>query len=138
MKSYVHRLSDPRDPAYPFSDTYICSKCNERLTPEAITCDICNLYIYGEVDTSALNDPSTYPKPSPFNKAYIVDKTNSSLTDTITVEKDEINLEVDDYIKSLFSQSFAIIALLGVILMAFLYFDFTNIVMDFNQQLLGN
>ncbi|MEC7854973.1 MAG: hypothetical protein VX924_06405, partial [Candidatus Neomarinimicrobiota bacterium] len=66
------------------------------------------------------------------------DKTNSSLTDTITVEKDEINLEVDDYIKSLFSQSFAIIALLSVILMAFLYFDFTNIVMDFNQQLLGN
>ena len=36
---------------------------------------------YGEVDTSALNDPSTYPKPSPFNKAYIVDKTNSSPAD---------------------------------------------------------
>ena len=72
-------------------------------------------------------------------EAYrVVDKTNSSLTDTTTVEKDEINLEVHDYIKSLFSQSFAIIALLSVILMAFLYFDFTNIVMDFNQQLLGN
>ena len=138
MKNYVHRLSDPRDPAYPFSDTFICSKCNERLSLEAITCDICNLYIYGEIDTSTLNHPSTYPEPSPFNKAYIVDKSNSSLAESQKIEESDINPEVDEYIKSLFNQSFVMIALLSFILMAFLYLDFTNIVMDFNNQLLGN
>ena len=61
MANYVHRLSDPRDPAYPFSDTFVCSKCNERLSLDATTCDICNLYIYGEVDSSSYT-PSTYPE----------------------------------------------------------------------------
>ena len=54
------------------------------------------------------------------------------------IEESDINPEVDDYIKSLFNQSFVMIALLSFILMAFLYLDFTNIVMDFNHQLLGN
>ena len=45
MKNLVHRLSDPRDPAYPFSNTYICSNCNERLTINDTECKICDLYI---------------------------------------------------------------------------------------------
>ena len=81
---------------------------------------------------------STYPEPSPFNKAHIVDKSNSSLAESQKIEESDINPEVDDYIKSLFNQSFVMIALLSFILMAFLYLDFTNIVMDFNNQLLGN
>ena len=63
MINYVHRLSDPRDPAYPFSDTYVCSKCNERLSLDDSSCDICNLYIYGEIDTPP-NTSSTYPEPA--------------------------------------------------------------------------
>ena len=136
MKNYVHRLSDPRDPAYPFSDTYICSRCNERLTLESTTCDICNLYIYGEVDTSTLNHPSTYPEPAPYNKSYIVDKSNSTLE---TTEPDSaINPDIDNYVKSIFNQAFVILMLLSFLLMAFLYFDYTNIVTNYNQQLIGN
>ena len=81
MKNYVHRLSDPRDPAYPFSDTFICSNCNERLSLESKSCDICNLYIYGEVESVKPTTPSTYPEPEPYNKSFIVDKTNSGSVD---------------------------------------------------------
>lgn len=47
MQNLVHRLSDPRDPSYPFSDTYICSKCNERLQVDDTHCTVCNLGIHG-------------------------------------------------------------------------------------------
>ena len=49
MQNLVHRLSDPRDPSYPFSDTYICSKCNERLQVDDTHCTVCNLGIHGMV-----------------------------------------------------------------------------------------
>ena len=136
MKNYVHRLSDPRDPAYPFSDTYICSKCNERLSLDSTSCDICNLYIYGEIDSSALNDPSTYPEPAPYNKSYIVDKTNTTLK--IDESDTTINPDIDTYIKSLFNQAFVVFMLLCFLLIAFLYFDYSGIVTDYNQQLIGN
>ena len=136
MKNYVHRLSDPRDPAYPFSDTYICSKCNERLSLDSTSCDICNLYIYGEIDSSALNDPSTYPEPAPYNKSYIVDKTNTTLK--IDESDTTINPDIDTYIKSLFNQAFVVFMLLFFLIIAFLYFDYTGIVTDYNQQLIGN
>ena len=136
MKNYVHRLSDPRDPAYPFSDTYICSKCNERLSLDSTSCDICNLYIYGEIDSSALNDPSTYPEPAPYNKSYIVDKTNTTLK--IDESDTTINPDIDSYIKSLFNQAFVVFMLLCFLLIAFLYFDYSGIVTDYNQQLIGN
>ncbi len=136
MKNYVHRLSDPRDPAYPFSDTYICSKCNERLSLDSTSCDICNLYIYGEIDSSALNDPSTYPEPAPYNKSYIVDKPNTTLK--IDESDTTINPDIDNYIKSLFNQAFVVFMLLCFLLIAFLYFDYTGIVTDYNQQLIGN
>ena len=136
VKNYVHRLSDPRDPAYPFSDTYICSKCNERLTLDTNTCDICNLYIYGEVDSSALDDPSTYPEPAPFNKSFIVDKINTTLD--IDEPDSAINPDIDPFVKSIFNQAFVILMLLGVLLIAFLYLDYTSIVADYNQQLIGN
>mgnify|MGYP001192172397 CR=1 FL=1 len=135
--NYVHRLSDPRDPAYPFSDTYICSKCNERLSPDDSACDICNLYIHGEIDTSSSN-PSTYPEPAPFNKSFIVDKANSTLEENRTKPEIEINPEVDNFIKSILNQSFAILFLITISILAFLYFDFTNIVAGFNQELIGN
>ena len=53
MKNLVHRLSDPRDPAYPFSNTYICSNCNERLTINDTECKICDLYIHGMIKKPA-------------------------------------------------------------------------------------
>lgn len=137
MINYVHRLSDPRDPAYPFSDTFICSKCNERLSLDATTCDICNLYIYGEVDTSP-NNPSTYPEPLPFNKSFIVSKSNTTMQDNISKPEIEVNPEIDNFVKSIFNQSFAILLLITISLLAFLYFDYTTIVTGFNQQLIGN
>ena len=136
MSNYVHRLSDPRDPAYPFSDTFVCSKCNERLLLDAITCDICNLYIYGEVDSSSTT-ASTYPEPSPFNKSYIVNKSNSTFQKNTPKPENKINPEIDKYIKSIFSQSLVIFLLITLTLIAFLYFDYTNIVIDFNYQLIG-
>ena len=137
MANYVHRLSDPRDPAYPFSDTFVCSKCNERLSLDATTCDICNLYIYGEVDSSSYT-PSIYPEPLPFNKSYIVDKNNSTIQANDSKPVNELNPDIDNFIKSIFNQAFALVLLIGISLLAFLYFDFTSIVTGFNQQLLGN
>ena len=137
MANYVHRLSDPRDPAYPFSDTYICSKCNERLSPDATTCDICNLYIYGEIDTASYT-PSTYPEPLPFNKSYIVDKNDSTLELKEPKPDIELNPEIDNFIKSIFNQAFALVLLISISLLAFFYFDLTSIVTGFNQQLIGN
>ena len=137
MANYVHRLSDPRDPAYPFSDTYICSKCNERLSLDATTCDICNLYIYGEIDTASYT-PSTYPEPLPFNKSYIVDKNDSTLELKEPKPDIELNPEIDNFIKSIFNQAFALVLLISISLLAFFYFDLTSIVTDFNQQLIGN
>ena len=135
--NYVHRLSDPRDPAYPFSDTYVCSKCNERLSLDDTTCDICNLYIYGEIDSSS-NTSSTYPEPAPFSKSFIVDKANSTLEENATKPEINVNPEIDNFIKSLFNQSFALLLLLTISILAFLYFDFTTIVVGFNQQLIVN
>jgi len=100
------------------------------------TCDICNLYIYGEVDSSALNDPSTYPEPAPFNKSFIVDKINTTLD--IDEPDSAINPDIDHFVKSIFNQAFVILMLLGVLLIAFLYLDYTSIVADYNQQLIGN
>ena len=137
MANYVHRLSDPRDPAYPFSDTYICSKCNERLSLDATTCDICNLYIYGEIDTASYT-PTTYPEPLPFNKSYIVDKNDSTLELKEPKPDIELNPEIDNFIKSIFNQAFALLLLISISLLAFFYFDLTSIVTGFNQQLLGN
>ena len=112
MKNYVHRLSDPRDPAYPFSDTFICSNCNERLSLESKSCDICNLYIYGEVESVKPTTPSTYPEPEPYNKSFIVDKTNSTVKNNDLLN--QINPEIDEYIKSLFSQSFILILMIFI------------------------
>ena len=97
MINYVHRLSDPRDPAYPFSDTYVCSKCNERLSLDDTSCDICNLYIYGEIDSTS-SASSTYPEPASFNKSFIVDKANSTLEENATKPEFNVNPEIDNFI----------------------------------------
>ena len=72
MQNLVHRLSDPRDPSYPFSDTYICSKCNERLQVDDTHCTVCNLGIHGMV------------KP-------IIAKKRSKKADEQLNEQDEVN-----------------------------------------------
>ena len=135
MKNYVHRLSDPRDPAYPFTDNFICSNCNERLSLDSISCDICNLYIYGEVESVKPSSPSTYPEPAPYNKSYIVDKTNSTIKDEDELK--QINPEVDQYVMSLFNQSFVLILMIIIALAAFLFFDYSTITVDYNKQLIG-
>ena len=75
MQNLVHRLSDPRDPSYPFSDTYICSKCNERLQVDDTHCTVCNLGIHGMV------------KP-------IVAKKRSKKTNEQLNEQDEVNIKL--------------------------------------------
>ena len=79
--------------------------------------------------------PSTYPEPEPYNKSFIVDKTNSTVKNNDLLN--QLNPEVDEYIKSLFSQSFILILMIFIAFAAFLYFDFYSISVDFNNQLIG-
>ena len=95
------------------------------------------IYIYGEIDTHP-NTSSSYPEPSPFNKSFIVDKANSSLEENSSKPEINVNPEIDNFIKSIFNQSFTILLLITISILAFLYFDFTSIVAGFNQQLINN
>ena len=49
----------------------------------------------------------------------------------------QINPEIDEYIKSLFSQSFILILMIFIAFAAFLYFDYSSITVDYNKQLIG-
>ena len=79
--------------------------------------------------------PSTYPEPAPYNKSFIVDKTNSTVKNNDILN--QINPEVDEYIKSLFSQSFILILMIFIAFAAFLYFDYSSITVDYNKLLIG-
>ena len=79
--------------------------------------------------------PSTYPEPEPYNKSFIVDKTNSTVKNYDLLNP--INPEVDEYIKSLFSQSFVLILMIIIALSAFLFFDYSTITVDYNKLLIG-
>ena len=82
------------------------------------------------------SSPSTYPEPAPYNKSYIVDKTNSTIKDEDELK--QINPEVDQYVMSLFNQSFVLILMIIIALAAFLFFDYSTITVDYNKQLIGN
>ena len=49
----------------------------------------------------------------------------------------EISPEVDQYVMSLFNQSFVLILMIIIALAAFLFFDYSTITIDYNKQLIG-
>ena len=50
----------------------------------------------------------------------------------------QINPEVDQYVMSLFNQSFVLILMIIIALAAFLFFDYSTITVEYNKQLIGN
>lgn len=133
MQKLVHRLSDPRDPSYPFSDTYICSKCNERLQLTDTHCSICNLGIDGMVKVSKPRKISnTLPNTTLNDAPKEIDITNinafkdnepenvSLSTNEITIDKIEIP------INGTFKEIFYLMLLLFLILFIIIGYDINN------------
>ena len=93
MQNLVHRLSDPRDPSYPFSDTYICSKCNERLQVDDTHCTVCNLGIHGMVKP-IIAKKRTKKANDQLNEQYEV---NKKLKQSVNIDS---NVDVDTTFKN--------------------------------------
>ena len=133
MQKLVHRLSDPRDPSYPFSDTYICSKCNERLQLTDTHCSICNLGIDGMVKVSKpIKISNTSPNTTLNDAPKEIDITNINAfkdnepenvnlpTNEITIDKIEIP------INGTFKEIFYLMLLLFLILFIIIGYDINN------------
>ena len=133
MKNLVHRLADPRDPSYPFTDTYICSNCNERLSINDAKCNVCELYIYGMVNKGTTVKQVRKNNVSP-NYSTIL-KTNKNKTKETNTQ---INIEsnLNEEASSLFRQSILLIIILGTLLAMLLAYDLNqNIVKTRNNYL---
>ena len=89
MQNLVHRLSDPRDPSYPFSDTYICSKCNERLQVDDTHCTVCNLGIDGMVQPIVAKKKSKKANEQ-LNEQ---DKINTKLKQSVNIDSNADDLD---------------------------------------------
>ena len=77
MPKFAHKLSDPRDPGYPFSNTFVCSNCNERIYINDLTCQTCDceFIVYDKssikdshVDESKDNQKAVKPIPARIKK----------------------------------------------------------------------
>ena len=133
MKNLVHRLADPRDPSYPFTDTYICSNCNERLSINDAKCNVCELYIYGMVNKGTTVKQVRKNNVSP-NYSTIL-KTNKNKTKETNTQ---INIEsnLNEEASSLFRQSILLIIILGTLLAMLIAYDLNqNIVKTRNNYL---
>ena len=131
MKNLVHRLADPRDPSYPFTDTYICSNCNERLSINDTKCNVCELYIYGMVNKETTVKQVRKNNVSP-NYSTIL-KTNKNKTKESNTQ---INIEsnLNEEASSLFRQSILLIIILGTLLAMLIAYDLNqNIVKTRNN-----
>ena len=123
MKNLVHRLSDPRDPAYPFSDTYICSNCNERLQLDDSSCTICNMNIHGMVNKSATN---TADQPTNGIKDDFVTIKKAKNIPTKNYKPKKSFAQVDDNsveVSSLFKESVILVLILGSMLIGLIVYD---------------
>ena len=123
VKNLVHRLADPRDPAYPFSDTYICSNCNERLQLDDTACDICNLNIHGMVKKSASSVPNNSINGT--DNSFITIKKAKHIphkkykSKKLSSNSDVTNIEVS----SLFKESVTLVLVLGLMVVALIAYD---------------
>ncbi len=133
MKNLVHRLADPRDPSYPFTDTYICSNCNERLSINDDKCNVCELYIYGMVNKGTTVKQVRKNNVSP-NYSTILRTKKNKTKESITQINIESNLNQDA--SSLFRQSISLIIILGTLLAILIAYDLNqNIVKPRNNYL---
>ena len=118
VKNLVHRLADPRDPAYPFSDTYICSNCNERLQLDDTACDICNLNIHGMVKKSASPVPNNSINGTD-NSFITIKKAKHIPHKKYSSSSAVANIEVS----SLFKESVKLVLVLGLMVVALIAYD---------------
>ena len=133
MKNLVHRLADPRDPSYPFTDTYICSNCNERLSINDAKCNVCELYIYGMVNKGTTVKQVRKNNVSP-NYSTILRTKKNKTKESNTQINIESNLNEDA--SSLFRQSILLIIILGTLLAILIAYDLNqNIVKTRNNYL---
>ena len=124
MKNLVHRLSDPRDPAYPFSNTYICSNCNERLTINDTECKICDLYIHGMIKKPAEVGDTNKKTVKPDYDTILKSK-NLKSTTSHTLDADApVDLDINS--TDIFKQSFTLLIVLSLLLIFIIGYDFTQ------------
>ena len=120
MKNLVHRLADPRDPSYPFTDTYICSNCNERLKINDSKCNVCQLYIHGMVKKSSASNQTRKKIITPdYNTILTAKKTKSLKQDNSININADLNIEA----KSIFKHSIIFILTLGSMLAILIAYD---------------
>ena len=120
MKNLVHRLADPRDPSYPFTDTYICSNCNERLKINDSKCNVCQLYIHGMVKKSSASNQTRKKIITPdYNTILTAKKTKSLKQDNSININADLNIEA----KAIFKHSIIFILTLGAMLAMLIAYD---------------
>ena len=120
MKNLVHRLADPRDPSYPFTDTYICSNCNERLKINDSKCNVCQLYIHGMVKKSSASNQTRKKIITPdYNTILTAKKTKSLKQDNSININADLNIEA----KAIFKHSIIFILTLGAMLAILIAYD---------------
>ena len=124
MKNLVHRLSDPRDPSYPFSNTYICSNCNERLTINDTECKICDRYIYGMIKKPA-EFGETHKKTVKPNYNTVLNAKNLKLNASQTLDT-SVDFNLDSNFSDIFKQSFMLLIVLSLLLIFIIGYDFTQ------------
>ena len=116
MKNLVHRLADPRDPSYPFTDTYICSNCNERLNINDTKCNVCQLHIHGMVKKSSSSNQPRKKIIAPDYNTILTTKKSKSIK-----QDNSININVDA--KAIFKHSMILILVLGAMLAMLIAYD---------------
>ena len=124
MQNLVHRLSDPRDPSYPFSDTYICSKCNERLQVDDTHCTVCNLGIHGMVKPTNTKKRSKKANDQLNEQDEVNKKLKQSVDDVDTTAKnksnqitvDPIEIPLDGTFKEILFLSLLLLLLLAIVI----------------------
>ena len=120
MKNLVHRLADPRDPSYPFTDTYICSNCNERLNINDSKCNICELYIHGMVKKiRSSKQPNRKIITPNYDTILTTKKPRPTKQDTSININNDLNVEV----KAIFKHSIILIISLGAMLAILIAYD---------------
>ena len=120
MKNLVHRLADPRDPSYPFTDTYICSNCNERLKINDSKCNVCQLYIHGMVKKSSASNQTRKKIITPdYNTILTAKKTKSLKQDNSININADLNIEA----KAIFKHSIIFILTLWAMLAILIAYD---------------
>ena len=120
MINLVHRLADPRDPSYPFTDTYICSNCNERLNINDTKCNVCQSHIDGMLKKSSASNQTRKKIITPdYNTILTAKKTKSLKQDNSININADLNIEA----KAIFKHSIIFILTLGAMLAILIAYD---------------